>query len=165
MAPSTIAVIGSLNVDFITRTPRMPAAGETLTANSFETGFGGKGANQAVACIRLADEDTKVSMVGNVGDDSFGAEYVDLLAAERIDASLAKKVKDQKTGIANIIVEENSGENRIMLAPNANHYFAEQRDAGWEMVPDAADTIVFQLEIPLPVVSCRKLPREEKLTG
>lgn len=59
-----IAVIGSLNIDFITRTPRIPDAGETLTAHSFDTGFGGKGANQAVACARLAGEDVGVRMVG-----------------------------------------------------------------------------------------------------
>ena len=69
MAQRTIAVIGSLNVDFITRTPRIPEPGETLTANSFDTGLGGKGANQAVACARLASEDVNVQMVGNVGDD------------------------------------------------------------------------------------------------
>ena len=79
MAQRSIAVVGSLNIDFITRTPRVPKPGETLTATSFDTGFGGKGANQAVACARLASEDVKVRMVGNVGGEvsacTFHVEY------------------------------------------------------------------------------------------
>jgi len=152
MGQGHIAIIGSLNVDFITRTPRMPEGGETLTASSFNTGFGGKGANQAVACARLADKDVKVSMVGNVGDDTFGRDYFEALKAEGIDASKVRKLSGQKTGIANIIVEETTGENRILLATNANHAFSTEPSAEWDMVPDEADVVVFQLEIPLHVV-------------
>ena len=153
MEPTSIAVIGSLNVDFITRTERLPAAGETLTANSFDTGFGGKGANQAVACARLADEDVKVRMVGNVGDDSFGNDYYAALEKEGIDTSTVRRLPGQKTGIANIIVEEKEGENRILLATNANHAFPNEADETWNMVPEDAAICVFQLEIPLQVVS------------
>lgn len=153
MASKNIAVIGSLNIDFVTRTPRVPEAGETLTAKSFDTGFGGKGANQAVACARLAPEDVKIRMVGQVGDDSFGRDYIDGLKQEGIDATNVKMLAGQKTGIANIIVEERTGENRILLAANANHAYSEQRDEGWELVPKEADMVVFQLEIPLEVVS------------
>ncbi|KAK4544235.1 hypothetical protein LTR36_004445 [Oleoguttula mirabilis] len=152
MAPRHIAVIGSLNVDFITRTPRIPEGGETLTANSFDTGFGGKGANQAVACARLADADVKMAMVGCVGDDSFGADYFEALEKEGIDASKVRKLSGQKTGIANIIVEESTGENRILVATNANHAFSKAPSAEWDMVPEEADVVIFQLEIPLAVV-------------
>ncbi|KAK5133900.1 hypothetical protein LTR08_007129 [Meristemomyces frigidus] len=152
MAQRQIAVIGSLNVDFITRTPRMPKGGETLTANSFDTGFGGKGANQAVACARLANKDVQVLMVGNVGDDSFGRDYFEALRSEGIDTSKVRQLPGQKTGIANIIVEDSTGENRILFAPNANHAFSEELAAEWDMVPEEADMVIFQLEIPLPVV-------------
>lgn len=152
MAARQIAVIGSLNVDFITRTPRLPEGGETLTANSFDTGLGGKGANQAVACARLADENVEVSMVGNVGDGTFGADYSEALKKEGIDASNVRRLEGQKTGIANIIVEEDTGENRILLATNANHAFSPQPDKDWDMVPKEADVVVFQLEVPLQVV-------------
>lgn len=160
MGSRHIAVIGSLNVDFITRTPRIPEGGETLTANSFDTGFGGKGANQAVACARLADEGVEVAMVGCVGDDSFGADYFEALKKEGIDASKVRKLSGQKTGIANIIVEEDTGENRILLATNANHAFSDKPSGEWDMVPEEADVVVFQLEIPLPVVSM-SIPLEE----
>jgi ribokinase len=152
MSQRTIAVIGSLNVDFITRTPRIPEPGETLTANSFSTGFGGKGANQAVACARLASKNVKVSMVGNVGDDIFGRDYFDGLTKEGIDVSGVRKLDDQKTGVANIIVDEGSGENRILFTANANYAFSEEQSEGWEAVPKEADIVVFQLEIPLRVV-------------
>ncbi|OQO14125.1 hypothetical protein B0A48_01001 [Cryoendolithus antarcticus] len=152
MTSSSIAVIGSLNVDFITRTSRIPEAGETLTATSFETGLGGKGANQAVACARLAIPDTKVFMVGKVGTDSFGTDYIAALEKEGIDASGVRTVEGQKTGIANIIVEEASGENRILLATGANHAFGRSRGTDWDLVPDEAGICVFQLEIPLQVV-------------
>ncbi|KAF2725145.1 Ribokinase-like protein [Polychaeton citri CBS 116435] len=149
-----VAVIGSLNVDFITRTPRVPAGGETLTANSFDTGFGGKGANQAVACARLTPKDgyVAVRMVGNVGDDIFGNDYCSALAKEGILSDTVRKLENQKTGIANIIVEEGSGENRILLSTGANHAFSPSPSEDWDLVPGDSWVCVFQLEIPLPVV-------------
>ena len=152
MAQNSIVIIGSLNIDFITRTSRIPEPGETLTANSFDTGFGGKGANQAVACARLAPKDVKVRMAGNVGDDIFGRDYFVGLEKEGIDASAVKKLHGQKTGVANIIVDESTGENRILFTANANYAYSDGQDEGWEMVPKEADVVVFQLEIPLPVV-------------
>lgn len=153
MSQRSIAVIGSLNIDFITRTPRVPEAGETLAAYSFDTGFGGKGANQAVACARLASKDVKVNMVGNVGDDIFGNDYFAGLAKEGIDTSSINKLKDQKTGVANIIVDDKSGENRILITANANYAFPEKQSPEWAIVPQGADLVIFQLEIPQPVVS------------
>ena len=153
MSQRSIAVIGSLNIDFITRTPRIPEPGETLTANSFDTGFGGKGANQAVASARLASENVKVRMVGNVGADIFGDDYFTGLKKEGIDSSAVRRLDGQKTGVSNIIVDESSGENRILFTGNANYAYSEDANADWEMVPEEADMVVFQLEIPERVVS------------
>lgn len=83
MGNPRIVVIGSLNTDLITRTSRVPAAGETLISKSFDTGSGGKGANQAVACARLSTQkcdgpqNVCVYMVGAVGDDTFGHELAE----------------------------------------------------------------------------------------
>lgn len=159
MSSGSIAVIGSLNVDFITRTSRVPAGGETLTATSFDTGFGGKGANQAVACARLSHNsdgsvsgsETKVSMVGGVGEDSFGSDFIAALKENHIDTTHVERISGQKTGIANIIVEEGSGENRILLATNANHAVGKANKA---LVPEDANVVVFQLEIPIELVCC-----------
>ena len=150
----TVSVIGSLNIDFITRTSRIPAAGETLSALSFDTGFGGKGANQAVgetfhrgppnehvltcvhvAAARLAGEDVNVHMVGQVGDDSFGNDYFEALQKEGIDSSGVRKLKGGKTGVTNIIVEEESGKSDPSLDSQAAtndsrrepHYVRRQR--------------------------------------
>lgn len=158
MGNGTIAVIGSLNVDFITRTPRVPAGGETLRVSSFDTGFGGKGANQAVACARLSQNsdgtvpeglNVTVSMVGAVGEDIFGSDFLNALQKDKIDTSHIEKISGGKTGTANIIVEEQTGENRILFFPGANYASGETVK---DLVPDDADVVVFQLEIPLPQV-------------
>lgn len=157
MSAPSIAVIGSLNIDFITRTPRVPGPGETLTSNSFSTGFGGKGANQAVACARLASKGTKVAMVGNVGDDNFGRDYFEALGKEGINADGVSTVKGETTGAANIVVEEETGENRIMFTPGANVAFSKEYDQGWDLVPSDAGIVVCQLEIPIEVVCFEKI--------
>ena len=157
MSAPSIAVIGSLNIDFITRTPRVPGPGETLTSNSFSTGFGGKGANQAVACARLASKGTKVAMVGNVGDDNFGRDYFEALSKEGINADGVSTVKGETTGAANIVVEEETGENRIMFTPGANVAFSKQYEKGWDLVPSDAGIVVCQLEIPIEVVCFENL--------
>ncbi|KAK3658757.1 putative ribokinase [Elasticomyces elasticus] len=130
----------------------IPEAGETLTAHSFDTGLGGKGANQAVACARLADEHVKVSMAGQVGDDSFGTDYLDALKREDIDGTHVRKLKGQKTGVSTIIVDDATGENRILFAPNANYALSDEYEESWDLVPQKAEVVVFQLEIPSRVV-------------
>ena len=136
--------------------PRVPGPGETLTSNSFSTGFGGKGANQAVACARLASKGTKVAMVGNVGDDNFGRDYFEALGKEGINADGVSTVKGETTGAANIVVEEETGENRIMFTPGANVAFSKEYDQGWDLVPSDAGIVVCQLEIPIDVVCLKE---------
>jgi ribokinase len=172
-AKRTVAIIGSLNIDFVTRTKRLPEGGETLAATSFDTGFGGKGANQAVAAARLAGPDVTVQMVGNVGDDSFGRDYVEALAKEGIDTKGVRQLSDGKTGVTNIIVEEETGENRILFVANANFdAFEKQQSAAWDLLPAQCDVAVFQLEIPVDVVCSwsmfnfgRALLEAERLSG
>lgn len=149
----TVSVVGSLNIDFITRTARLPDAGETFAALSFDTGFGGKGANQAVAAARLAGDDVQVCMLGNVGADGFGVDYFKALGDEGIDAEGVRKLQGEKTGVTNIIVEESTGENRILFVANANNAFAESYESSWNLVNGPGEVVLFQLEIPLGVVS------------
>ncbi|KAI4211843.1 MAG: hypothetical protein LQ351_005334 [Letrouitia transgressa] len=157
MGQKLISIIGSLNTDLITRTSRVPLPGETLTAESFSTGSGGKGANQAAACARLSrhrqspsDGMVTVQMVGAVGADIFGRDLVADLGQNGIDTSRVRITEGEKTGVAVIVVEEATGENRIMLTPGANY----------SLTPDQFDhlstplpaIIVLQLEIPLDTV-------------
>jgi ribokinase len=155
--PAVISIIGSLNVDLVTRTPRVPVGGETLTSESFNIGWGGKGANQAVACARLsrtqheassgAKSDVEVRMVGAVGDDEFHEGFLKALQADGLKTDNVKILKGKKTGVAVIIVETGTGENRIMFCPGAN-YDVEEKD----LVDDDASVALFQLELPLNVV-------------
>lgn len=151
----TIAVIGSLNVDLVTRTIRVPLAGETINANSFSIGFGGKGANQASACGRLSRPKSNLSknmanvlMVGAIGDDQFADGMLNSLREDGVDVSAVKTIKGQTTGSATILVEEETGENRILFVSGANGSFKEDED----LVPGQADVALFQLETPLKTV-------------
>ena len=143
-----IVVVGSLNMDLVMRTPRVPVGGETLHGHEFATLPGGKGANQAVACARLGG---KVSMIGQVGDDGFGQTLRNGLAADGIDVTGVKQTASVGTGVAMILVED-IGQNRIGLAPGANGALTPADiDAQQAVIANAA-LLVVQLEVPLPVV-------------
>ncbi|KAJ8057891.1 hypothetical protein OCU04_013073 [Sclerotinia nivalis] len=163
MSPKIITVIGSLNIDLVTLTPRVPAGGETLTATSFSTGPGGKGANQAVACARLSrpnpasapsyDSDVLVKMIGAVGDDEFGPSLISSLKSSLIDPTSVQTIPNQSTGVAVILVESDSGENRILLSPGANHSLEPSTFTHASSLGTPLPTLlILQLEIPLPTI-------------
>ena len=110
------AVIGSINTDMVARTPRFPAPGESIIGSLFQTEFGGKGANQAIALARLGAE---TRMAGKVGDDLFGRNYLSHFAAEGVNTDSVGVEAGTTTGIADIWVTD-SGENRIVSIPGAN---------------------------------------------
>jgi ribokinase len=157
----TVVVVGSLNVDHTFRVPRIPAAGETLTARSALTGFGGKGANQAVAAARAG---ARVRLIGCVGDDDPGEAYLAHLVAEGIDTGDMLTAAGEATGSAFITVDD-EGENSIVVHPGANHALTP------EMIADAApafadaDVLLLQLECPLAAVRrAAELAREAGTT-
>jgi ribokinase len=138
-----IVIFGSLNIDMVARVPVIPGPGRTVLAPSYETHFGGKGANQAVAAARLAGPG-KVRMAGRVGRDSFGEDAVGNLAANGVETSLMVR-SSEPTGCAFITVDA-GGENAITVASGAN-LAATASD-----LPPAifrADTVLLlQMEIP-----------------
>jgi ribokinase len=143
-----IAVIGSANTDLTTFTDVLPRPGETLFGKNFEMGFGGKGANQAVAA-RLCGAD--VLMVAKVGRDLFGQATIDNFASFGIDTKHVQIVDDAPTGVAPIFVEPN-GQNRIIVVKGAN-----DRLTPADVDAAAADlrhvnTIILQFEIPLATI-------------
>jgi len=155
----TLAIIGSLNVDVVTYVTRIPQGGETLTANGFNIGLGGKGANQAVACAKLSRTKSDVQngtavvkMIGAVGDDSYGPLVIDGLKGVGIDTSDIQVRKGEKTGVATIIVEESTAENRIMFSPHANGTVRPDEYAT-DLPRPLPDLIILQLEIPLETVT------------
>jgi len=143
-----IAVVGSNMIDLITYVVRMPEAGETVEAPRFEMGFGGKGANQAVAAARLGSQ---VMMVARVGDDAFGKNYLENFRAQGIDVRHVSPAPGFSNGVAPIFVDP-SGENWILIVKGANTQLSPEdvdRAAG-----DLAtcDLILLQLEVPLETV-------------
>jgi ribokinase len=143
-----IAVVGSANIDLTTFTDRFPKAGETIFGQKFDLGFGGKGANQAVAA-RLCGAD--VFMVARVGDDLFGPATIENFKKLGIDTTHVKQVEGLSSGVAPIFVEP-SGQNRILVVKGANDALKPADvDAAAETLK-TADCIVLQFEIPLETV-------------
>src|SRR5271169_968551 len=143
-----IAVVGSANIDLTTFTDRFPKPGETIFGQKFDLGFGGKGANQAVAA-RLCGAD--VFMVARVGSDLFGPATIENFKKLGIDATHVKQVEGLSSGVAPIFVEPN-GQNRILVVKGANDALKPADvDAAAETLK-AADCIVLQFEIPLETV-------------
>ena len=143
-----IVVVGSANVDLTTFTDQFPRPGETIFGRKFQLGFGGKGANQAVAA-RLCG--ARVSMVARVGDDLFGPATIENFTARGIDAAHVWITKGVSSGVAPIFVDS-SGQNRILVVKGANDRLSPQDvdDAGDLL--RSADCIVLQLEVPIETV-------------
>jgi ribokinase len=141
-AAPRIVVVGSTMIDLIAYADRLPGDGETVVGSSYETGFGGKGANQAVMAARLGAE---VAMVNTLGDDGHGTAYLERLRAEGIDTTWMRRVAGS-SGVATIWVNR-AGINRIIVVPGAN---GEVRP---EVAADAVASfrphvVIGQLEIP-----------------
>jgi ribokinase len=146
--PPRIAVIGSANTDLTTFTDVFPRPGETLFGKNFAMGFGGKGANQAVAA-RLCG--AQVSMVAKVGDDLLGRATLDNFASFGIDTTHVQLVDDAPTGVAPIFVGPD-GQNRIIVVKGANDRLTPADvDAAAADLADV-DAIILQFEIPLATV-------------
>jgi ribokinase len=143
-----IAVVGSANVDLTIFSDRLPKAGETIFGEHFDLGWGGKGANQAVAS-RLCGAD--VSMVARVGDDLFGPATIANFESQGIDASQVRIVTGASSGVAPIFVES-SGQNRIIVVKGANDRLLPADVDEAQGVLAGADCIVLQFEIPLETV-------------
>ena len=146
--PPHIVVVGSANVDLTTFTDQFPRPGETIFGREFHLGFGGKGANQAVAAALCG---ARVSMVARVGDDLFGEATIRNFTSRGVDAARVLITPGVSSGVAPIFVDS-SGQNRILVVKGANdRLLPADVDAAAELLRDA-DCLVLQLEIPLETV-------------
>jgi ribokinase len=143
-----IAVIGSANIDLTTFADRFPKAGETIFGQKFDLGFGGKGANQAVASRLCGAE---VFMVARVGNDLFGPATIENFKKLGIDAAHVKQIEGVSSGVAPIFVEPN-GQNRIFVVKGANDLLKPADVDAASDVLKTVDCIVLQFEIPLETV-------------
>lgn len=143
-----VVIVGSLNMDLVTRAPRLPRAGETLAGQSFVTVPGGKGANQAVAAARLG---ASVAMIGCVGDDAYGEQLRAALLAEGVDCQAVTPVTGESTGVALIVVDDSSQNAIVIVAGGNGHVTASVVDS-FDALLSQAEVIICQLEVPLDTV-------------
>lgn len=143
-----IVVLGSINMDLVTRCDRAPKGGETLLGEDFSQIPGGKGANQAVTIGKLKKN---VTMLGKVGNDSFGKDLLTSMKGNGVNIEYVK-YGNKTTGIAKIIVEKN-GQNRILVISGANSEVDKKYvDEHLDIIKNS-DILVVQLEIPLETVA------------
>lgn len=143
-----ILVIGSMNMDFVTDVPHMPAVGETILAQGLEFVPGGKGANQAFAMGRLGGD---VAMLGAVGADTYGERLCENLARAGVDVSQVRRCQEAATSIAVIGVTP-QGDNSIIVLPGANRTVDQAYLEEHHGLLEACDILAMQLEIPLDTV-------------
>jgi len=143
-----IAVVGSSSMDLTCYADVLPQAGQTLYGNLFTTGFGGKGANQAVMASLAG---ANVYMVGCIGNDLFGKSLQENFKNQSINSEYVK-ISDLPTGVAHIWVDS-KGQNRILIVPGANHDFDENHAAqAIKLIPDLA-IVIGQCEVPQAVTA------------
>lgn len=142
-----VIVFGSINMDLVVRSQRLPARGETLIGREFTTVPGGKGANQAVAAAKLGAE---TQMVGRVGTDVFGGDLLRSLRAAGVRTESVVET-DESSGVALITVDD-AGENTIVIVPGANGRVDAEDVERVTSLLDETSVLLLQLEVPLPTV-------------
>lgn len=147
MSKPKITVIGSMNIDMVVETNKMPNQGETIFGSAFSSFTGGKGANQAVACARLG---AQVRMIGCVGEDRFAKQLIEALEKEGVDTKFVKTVPHSSTGVAAITVCDN--DNRIIVIPGANHCLEPYDILSLKKIIADSDMVLLQQEIPFATV-------------
>jgi len=141
-----VLVVGSVNVDLVVQSERLPAPGETVLGGTFSRFHGGKGGNQAVAAARLG---VPVMLVAALGDDEFGAAARTALAREGIGTDVLVTLERTATGVALILVDARA-ENMISVAPGANAGLTalHVRRALGRLAPHRGDVVLVTHEIP-----------------
>ncbi len=143
-----IVIVGSITMDLVTRTPKIPAIGQTLIGTGFHTTPGGKGANQAVAAARLG---AQVAMMAKVGDDAYGPALLENLKRAGVETAGMTQVSGS-SGLAPMFVADD-GLNAIVVVPGANGMMDRATvDAHAELIRGAG-MVLCQLEIPMETLS------------
>lgn len=145
---SKVVVFGSINIDLVVKTPRLPVPGETLLGKEFFTTPGGKGANQAVALARLG---VPTQIVGRVGGDSFGEQLISSLQTAGVQTNDVLVDESVSSGIAAIAVAD-QGKNQIIIVRGANGRVDPTDVERLAKLLPSASVLLLQLEIPLDAV-------------
>ncbi|NUT18558.1 MAG: ribokinase [Hamadaea sp.] len=143
-----VCVLGSFMKDLVTQAPRRPRPGETIRGRAFDEYLGGKGFNQAVAATRAG---ARTAMIGRVGDDRHGAEFLAMLADEGVDSAYVRRDAGWGTGVGLPVVEPD-GSNSIIVVPRANDAVTADDVLSAAPVIQRSRVLLVQLEVPMPAV-------------
>ena len=138
-----IVVFGSFVVDLMGRGPHLPVPGETVKSCFFKMGAGGKGFNQGVAAHKSGGD---VTMITKLGRDAFAEIALGTMRELGMDTSRVIQTEEYATGVALIEVDENSGQNAIMVIPSACDHISDAEVAALKEVIEGADILLTQLE-------------------
>ena len=139
----SVVVLGGINMDLVTVAERFPEAGETVVGSRFLTYPGGKGANQAVAAARMG---AATAMVGKVGDDIFGPQLMESMAASGVDVSRVGVEPGASSGIA-VVNIDGAAQNRIIQVLGANTTCGQTEGEAVMQALQGASTLMLQLEV------------------
>ena len=137
-----VCVLGSMNMDLVVKVNDIPRVGETILSKSFEKIAGGKGANQAVAAKRCGAE---VSIIAKIGKDENGQILKDKLKEDNIDVKYVFEDKNESTGMAFIMVNENGNNSIIVVAGSNMTINKEDIEASLEKIEES-DILIAQFE-------------------
>jgi len=159
-----IAIVGGLNMDLFIQGERLPHPGETFEGNSFSTGGGGKGANQAVGVARLACNAGTAVMIGQVGDDPFGRELVSSMEAEGVDCAFTRVDASQSSGVALIFIDD-TAENYVLPVYGANATCGPKQVEDFTGIVRRVSVLLAQQEISMDVtLECMRAARGAGVT-
>jgi ribokinase len=147
-APGRVFVFGSAHQDLVLSVPNLPVAGETVLATGLTQGFGGKGANQAIAAAAAGGS---VTFIGTVGCDENGARILANFAEHGIDTSLTSRTDADATGLAVVVVDD-AGRNQIVVSSGAGSIIDDGIVDEVIGLLRAEDVVLVQCEIPVGVV-------------
>src|SRR5262245_25335341 len=153
-----VCVVGSSNLDLTFRVGELPRPGETRPGSDFLMGCGGKGANQAVAAVRLG---AQVAMVSKVGGDLFGERLLQNFAQHQIDVQHVTR-SEGPSGVAALLVDD-AARNCIVVVPGANAALSPEAVRRAADAVTQADILLCQLEVPLGAT--REALRQARTAG
>jgi ribokinase len=153
-----VSVVGAANIDLISYVPRLPKVGETLHGTSFQMGYGGKGANQAVMAAKLGAE---VTIVCKLGRDVFGDGTLENFRTQGVDTAHVSFTGDAASGVAPIAVDA-EGRNTIIIVTGANDLLSTEDLERARPAISASAVLVCQLELPVETtLAALRIAREE----
>lgn len=153
----SVLVVGSFMTDLVARTKKKPVPGQTVVGTSFDIFLGGKGANQAIAAKR---SNSKTYMVGAVGSDSFGSNFLNFFADSGFDKSHIVIKENISSGVGHIVIDEDSGQNQIIIIPGSNLLFNVDDLIKFSDLFNQCNIVVNQLEMSDEIIrACKHLAK------